>query len=221
MHRGYFLAILALTLWMGVLAAGDLDSVQSAYAERGCSKAIRWPSQAVMCGPNVLYMFLNAHDRPVAADVFFREVVPGDQGLSLAELRDASTRYGLPAEIRRCTYEQLIGGCLLPLIALLRPDPETAGRGTGHYVLVVDADSEGVTVVDGTSGEPKRFSRDVVCRNWEGYVIVPAGTQVDWQPLLAISVLAWLLIGWFTLRLNRSGTHMSRSEVVSKRRAEG
>jgi len=83
----------------------------------------RLPTDALRCGPNALYMFLRAHDRPVLADSFFREVEPGDQGLSLAQLRDASTRYGVPAEIRRCTYQELVGGCTFPLVALLQRIP--------------------------------------------------------------------------------------------------
>ncbi|HEY7424959.1 MAG TPA: cysteine peptidase family C39 domain-containing protein [Gemmataceae bacterium] len=129
----------------------------------------------------------------------------------LSDLRDASTRYGLPVEVRRCIYEQLAGGCPLPLIALLHMKLETADRLAGHYVLVIGADLDGVTVVDGTSGKQKRYRRDAFCRSWEGYVVMPTEGQSDWLLLLAISTTVWMLAGWLMLRANRSGIRTSRS----------
>jgi ABC-type bacteriocin/lantibiotic exporter with double-glycine peptidase domain len=207
----YFLAIVALPPLVGAAIAGHPVPVPSASSGAGHSKAVRCPPQAVICGANALYMLLKAHGQPVSASPFFREVNPGDQGLSLVEVRDTSTRYGLPAEVRRCTYEQLVGGCRLPLIAFVQSSLETADCGTGHYVLVVDADSEGITLVDGTSGEQKLYLRDAFCRNWKGYVVVPVRGQPDWLLLLTISFVVWMLVGWFILRSNRSGIHMSRS----------
>jgi ABC-type bacteriocin/lantibiotic exporter with double-glycine peptidase domain len=150
-------------------------------------------------------MFLRAHDRAVSASAFFRELDPGDQGLSLTDLRDASTRYGLPAEVRRCTYQELVQECRLPLIALLHPGVETGNRSAGHYVLVVGADSDGVTLVDGTSGEQDRYPRDSFCRIWQGYAVVRAVSQANWRPLLAVSAAAWAGVGLLILGARRRG----------------
>lgn len=211
MRYVYFLVVLALTSVVDVLIAREPSSIPSSAERKGHSRAVRRPPQAVICGPNALYMFLKAHNRPVSADEFFRELDPGDQGLSLTEMRDASTRYGLLAEIRRCTYEQLIGGCSLPVIALLHQGVQIAGPRIGHYVLIVDADSDGVTLVDGSSGERKRCLRDAFCRSWKGYVVLPVGDKPDWLPLLAMSIAFWMLVGWFILQANRSGSCLNGS----------
>jgi len=162
-------------------------------------------------------MFLRAHDRPVLADSFFREVEPGDQGLSLAQLRDASTRYGVPAEIRRCTYQELVGGCTFPLVALLQPESGNDPQHAGHYVLVLDANSEGVSLVDGTSGELHHHGRDWFCRKWKGYVVAPAEGRLSWLLLLAEIVAAWVLVGWLILRSNRSGRDTAPMKVLEGR----
>jgi ABC-type bacteriocin/lantibiotic exporter with double-glycine peptidase domain len=179
-------------------------------ASNGPSKAEWGSSRSVICGPNALYMFLKAYDRQPSLQEFFREVDPGDRGLSLAGLRDASTRYGLPAEVRRCSYEQLLAGRPLPLIALMRSGPEIPGASDGHYVLVFDVDVEGVRLVDGTTCQQERYPRDVFCRNWKGYVVVSAESQPNWLLLLTSSVVAWVLIIWLILRQNRAGNHTSR-----------
>jgi hypothetical protein len=218
MRRAYLWAIPALSWLVPPSDAEDFGSVPSAPAARGGVEPARRPPQAVMCGPNALYIFLKAHARPVSADRLFREVDPGDQGLSLGELRDASTRYGLSSEVRRCTYEQLVGECPLPLVALLRPGPEIGGRGPGHYVLVVHADSDAITLIDATSGRQISSPRAAFCRDWKGYVVVPTGGRPSWLPLLAGTGAAWALVGWLTLRLKSPGTCASRltqSEVSS------
>lgn len=203
MPRVYFLTIAVLTSLVDTAFARNTSSNQSTSTAEERSGTVQWPPQAVLCGPNALYMLLKAHDQSVSADVFFREVAPGDQGLSLAELRNACSRYGLPAEVRHCTYEQLVCACPLPLVALLHRPCETAGRSAGHYVLVVDASPVGVTLIDGTRGEQERYSREVFCRNWKGYVVVPVSGQQDWL-MLTITIAAWLLIGSFIFGPNRS-----------------
>lgn len=209
----YLLAIAALNSWVGTLGAGVPSSIPSAYPARDGFKAVRWPSQAVFCGPNAMYMFLNAYDRPVSAKAFFREVDVGDRGMSLNDLRSASARYGLPAEVRRCTYEQLVSGCRLPLIALLHPGTNASDHNDGHYVLVVDADSAWVTVVDGTSGRQDQYPRDGFCRIWKGYVVVAAGKQPDW-PMMAIGVTSLLLVAWLLVWLKHSGTDTIHSTAL-------
>jgi ABC-type bacteriocin/lantibiotic exporter with double-glycine peptidase domain len=130
----------------------------------------------LMCGPNTLYMLLRTYDRPVTPSEFLREVNGYDQELSLAEMRDICVRNGLLVEARRCTYEDLVTHCQMPLILLLNPVDMSASSETGHYVLVFHSDPDGITCIDGTSGEERRYSRDYLCRNWKGYVL----TQLNW-----------------------------------------
>lgn len=201
----YILPIFMLFSSVGILRAADPDAFRSPLTAPSRFEACR-PVQAVICGPNALYMLLRAHGRPVLADGFFREIQPGVQGLSLAELRDASTRYGLPAEVRCCTYKELISGCTFPLVALLQPGQGMDHHSSGHYVLVLDADLEGVTLVDGTSGEQDYLPRAGFCRSWKGYIVVPAMVQSSWLLLLVSMVPGWLLVGWLVLRSTRPPT---------------
>jgi hypothetical protein len=197
-----FLAAAALTVLVSTASAEDLGKGLSPPARRG----LQPPPEAVMCGPNSLYMLLKVYDRPVSSSAFFRDMKPGAAGMSLTQLRDASVRLGLPAEVRRCTYEQLVGECRLPLIALLHPWLEMAGQNEGHYVLVVDANSEGVTIIDGTSGGRDHFLPEAFCREWKGYVVMPSRGQWDWRALLALSVAGWVLFGGWILRAHGRGT---------------
>lgn len=209
MHWRYFLAVAALTSLTSTMIAGDVGSIPSTLTG-GRSKVVRLPPEAFRCGPNALYMLLKAHDRAISSSEFFRQVDSGDRGLSLAELRDLCARYSLPAEVRSCTYEQLLKACRLPLIALVHPRLDTGNLNDGHYVLVVDADADGVTLIDGTSGEEYRSTRDKFCHIWQGYVVVQVGGQTDWWLLLGISAAGWALIAWLILRSNCCGIRPKR-----------
>lgn len=202
-----FLYLLAMAL-LTSLRAGTF--VTAPEGKERSNTARRLPPQAVRCGPNALYIFLRMHGWKGSAEVFFWEIAPGQLGLSLTELRDSSTRYGIPADVRCCTYEQLAEGNALPLIALMQPWRESDSRGAGHYVVVVDADPDGITLLDGTSGKQTRLSRDAFCHNWKGFVVVESGNRSDGL-LLALSVAAWMLLAWLIFRANRSGTRENRS----------
>lgn len=197
--------LISAVIWSGgPFGTGDAGCSVRAVGEESRFEAVQLPPQALMCGPNVLYMFLSAHNRPPSADRFFREITPGYEGLALRELRDASTRYGLPAAVRRCTFEQLTGECPMPVVALMESSIEVAGSAVGHYVLVVNADTKAVSVVDGTSGEQKRCAREAFCRAWKGYVIVATESQLSWLRLVSI-VAAGAFVGWVIRQSKRSG----------------
>jgi hypothetical protein len=203
MRCAYILRLLLVALSVAMVEAA-VSCVCSIAATRPNQIQGRPPPSPQMCGPNALYMFLRAHDLPVLADGFFREVEPGDQGLSLAQLRDASTRYGLPAEIRRCTYQELLSAVPFPLVVLLQPGfDDDQQQHAGHYVLVLAANSEGVSLVDGTSGELIQLARHRFCRKWKGYVLVEAEGRFSWLLICAGTIAAWILPGWAFLRSNR------------------
>jgi hypothetical protein len=211
MRYSCFLAILAVTSLLGVLSTGCPGSVSRAETAWDRLEAPPIVPPANVCGPNALYVFLKLHERRVSADVFFRAVDPGDLGLSLTDLKNTSDRYGLPADVRRSTYEQLVNGCSLPLIALLRPGIQSASSAPGHYVLVLEADSEGVTLIDGTSGWHEWHSRNEFCRSWKGYVVVAAWGQPNWLLLLAINVAAWAVVALLIIPSYRHGARSSDS----------
>jgi len=216
MRCASILRLLLLALSVAIVEAA-VSCVCSTAATRPNQIQGSPPAGSQMCGPNALYMFLRAHDLPVVADSFFREVEPGDQGLSLAQLRDASTRYGLPAEIRRCTYQELVGAVPFPLVVLLQPGFDDDQQHAGHYVLVLDANSEGVSLVDGTSGELIHLGRHRFCRNWQGYVLVEAEGRFSWLLIWAGTIAAWILAAWALLRSNRSKAGTERMKVLEVR----
>lgn len=194
-----------LIMLAGALAAGSPPRDPRGNRQK---QAVLYPPQALICGPNALYMFLKAHGKAVSPDTFFAEVSVENGGLSLAHLRQASVRHGLPAEVRRCSYAQLVGQCPLPVIAMLQLTKESVGpaaQGDGHYVLVLDADLSSVLLVDGTAGEMARYPRDLFCSEWQGYVLVPTTSEPNWFFLLAVSGALWAMVGWFMRRSKRAG----------------
>lgn len=197
-----------LIMLAGGLAAGESGSPPPDPRGKRQKHAVLYPPQALTCGPNALYMFLKAHGKAVSPDTFFAEISVEDGGLSFADLRQASVRHGLPAEVRRCSYAQLVGQCRLPVIALLQLTKESVGpaaQGDGHYVLVLDADLSSVLLVDGTTGEIARYRRDLFSSEWQGYVLVPTTSETNWFFLLAVSGALWAMVGWFMRRSKRAG----------------
>jgi ABC-type bacteriocin/lantibiotic exporter with double-glycine peptidase domain len=150
-------------------------------------------------------MLLKLHGKAVSPTTFFAEVSVRDDGLALSDMRDASVRYGLPAEVRRCTYAELVDQCPLPLIALLREDIGPAGRRNGHYVLVLEANISDVVLLDGTTGETIQYPRDAYLSDWQGYVLMATSGEPNWFLLLAVSGAAWAIVGWFVRRSRRAG----------------
>lgn len=82
------------------------------------------------------------------------------------------------------------------MIALL--DAESLDQG--HYVLVIRADSDGVSLIDGTTGDRYWCAAADFVRSWRGYVIVAARTQPHWLLAVVISAAGWVLIGSVVLR---------------------
>jgi hypothetical protein len=187
------------------------DQGPSGAVGRGPSQRVQLPPEGLRCGPNAIYMLLRAYDLPVSADEVLGQANLAEQGLSLIEVRNALRHRGLESDIRRCTYEQLVNQCRLPLIALVYPMPELVDHSSGHYVLVLAGDSDGVNLIDGTSGEKLYLARNSFGRIWLGHVVVPVSGEVDWVSLLAFSVTAWTAVVSLIL-LTRRSAGLSRKD---------
>lgn len=139
------------------------------------------------CGPNSLYMLLKLS----GIDVKFSDVMtyyPKDPGgMSLLELKEAAARFGLTAEVRRCTNDDL-RTIPLPVIAHVNYGPT---EQADHYIVIHRRlDGESLEVIDGTSGRVQRFLVKRMGNIWEGYLLVPSPVAAG----RAVSLGSWALI---------------------------
>src|SRR5205809_7800101 len=79
--------------------AGHPDSLR-----QGADPVLR---EAVICGPNALYMLLALNGIPVDHDLIEKYMPSHAEGMSLAELKEASNALGLRTETRRCSIDEL------------------------------------------------------------------------------------------------------------------
>jgi predicted double-glycine peptidase len=146
--------------------------------------------QMVMCGPNSLYMLLAFHDVPVDSGAIEKYVPTHREGMSLAELQEASNALGLRTEVRRCSIDELRDSFQSPVIGYLLGPPR-------HYVVVIAMTEDGVTILDGTTGQRNTVPSPWLKERWSGYVLIPIpGRSIYWVSV-AMSLIAWMLmLGW-------------------------
>jgi hypothetical protein len=138
-----------------------------------------------VCGRNALYIYLRLQACPVSYDQVAREVQIDERGTSLQALHNAARRLGFAAQVRRLTMEELANSSL-PVIAHLGRSVVTGD--TGHYIVVLRVEEDGVTFLDGTTGETIRYARDRFPNHWTGYVL---DRQSPWRnALLAAAAVA-------------------------------
>jgi hypothetical protein len=174
-----------------------------------------WEKQ-LACGPNVLYLLLRMHGRPVTFQEAEAAVVVGPKGTSLIELREAAGRLGLTTRVRSCTINNL-DGCTLPMVAHFKPTFGPAGEATaapdrssgdvGHFVLVLEVTRDRVKFIDATLGRVEVFRRDRFPLFWSGYILEVRQGMPAWGRWLAASLATgWACLGLVVcLRVRRAG----------------
>lgn len=196
LHRVTVLTVIQLALLTSLRAEGPSEQTPQVTDTESSPP----PAEALCCGQNALYMLLKAHGKAVSYDVIVRNAAVRNTGMSLADLHRTSIQLGLRTDVRRCTYEDLVGQCPLPLIALIHPTMNrgrNAGNDIGHYVVVVAADSYGVTALDGTTGLMHVHPRAEFANEWRGYVLVPQGSESSlslWVVASGISLAAVVVL---------------------------
>ncbi len=167
-----------------------LSPVPPVLADGGDGSTAYWRDQK-RCGLNCLYGYLKLHDKTISLKAIDEAVPVGDEGANMADLRRVAIRLGLPSRVVRAGSSDL-AGFTLPVIAHLR------GRG-GHFVLLLGANTNVVSVSDMTNGRINDMSHDSFLAVWSGYLLVPD----DGIPLRfwvlgsgAVLALAVCLLNW-------------------------
>lgn len=124
-------------------------------------------SASTVCGPNAIYLMLAAYGLNPDEETIRRHMPPHPDGLSLAEIRDALAREGLPVQIRRFTKDESAAHGK-PHIVLM----ENPYGGTGHYWFIVGADSDGLRAIDPTTAEDFSVTVERLMKESMGYMIV-------------------------------------------------
>jgi Peptidase C39 family len=158
--------------------------------------------QTVMCGPNSLYMLLALHDVPVDYQIIEKYIPPHREGMSLAELREASNTLGLRTEVRRCSTDELCHRFQSPVIAYVRAFNGGSQLNGTHYVVVIGITDDSITLLDGTTGKMGTFPRLWFNDFWLGYVLLPVSDQfTSFRILLTVSLCGWLLLAFWALKV--------------------
>jgi len=138
-------------------------------------------------------MLLGLHEVPVDRRMIEKYIPSHREGMSLADLQEASTALGLKTEVRRCSLDALRRAFQSPVIAYVEDS-------SAHYVVVIAMTDSSVTFLDGTTGERNTAPNWWLNERWLGYVLMPdSGHSVSWL-LLAISLLGWLLLGFLAVK---------------------
>ena len=116
------------------------------------------------CGPNALYAFLKLHGTPATLERICELAPPGENGVSLSSLCDASCILGLPAQIVQLGPADL-RGLAMPVIAHLD------GFRNGHFAVVLSADLVSVVTADLINCKVERVPLERFKRNWSGYIL--------------------------------------------------
>lgn len=174
----------------------------------------------VLCGPHCLYLLLRLRQIPVSHEDVLKYMPSDPEGMSLLELKQACADFGLDAEVRRCSKEDL-RKIDFPVIAHMYYGG--LARGAYHYVVMTRrVKDDRVEIVDGTTGEVKQYPIATVSHVWTGYLLVPSdspGYHLAAGVVLAISSGVIVLGGWLWKRRTaraiavRSGVRRSTNVV--------
>jgi hypothetical protein len=140
------------------------------------------------CGQNCIYICMKMLGKRVLYDEIGRSLTVTDDGSSSAELRDCSRRFGVEASIYQAGPQSLLRAPL-PLIAHWEEE-----RGTGHYVVVIASNADGVQFVDGTTAAIRVLPWPEFEKRWSGYVLV-FQERPWWWPLVPVAAALGLAAG--------------------------
>ncbi len=105
------------------------------------------------CGYNCLLVLLRLHGVEIDYASFYGQKTGhrfngvGSNGLSLLQVKELATAYGVPGIVGKTSPEGL-KVLPKPIIAHL-DDPN--GEGSGHYVIILDCSDNDLTIMDGTT----------------------------------------------------------------------
>jgi ABC-type bacteriocin/lantibiotic exporter with double-glycine peptidase domain len=161
--------------------------------------APRPPKQdAVMCGPNSIYILLALYGKQISFDNPFWSHPLHESGMSLQEVAETCASFGLPVDIRKCDLAELCENLQGPVIIYSKS--WTLGQER-HYAVILRAQGNEIDVMDSTTGSYFKSNLDGLGRFYLGYVIVPRVAEEGFPFVLWIAApIFWLMIAFGILR---------------------
>ena len=173
-------------LWnLAMVMALYMYCVLAANADPTLSMPV-W-SRPGMCGVNCLYVYAKIREQPIAYEALLKSIpVDPKRGCSLQDLADAAARFGVTAELRKISLDDLAN---VPTPFVAHFDLLDVG-GVGHFVTVFAIQSaenpyDTVRYIDGTTGLEQVTTVDDFRKNTSGFVMM---ARVRWPrfPLWSI-----------------------------------
>jgi hypothetical protein len=155
-----------------------------------------------LCGANSVYLVLKLlSPHPPEYEVIRQELPSRDEGTSIVEMRQVLNEHGVAADILRAAPRdlELHHG---PVIAHWQQEIEKPG----HYVVVLETSTDGMRIVDGTTGSMSVIPRADFLRLWSGVLLVPRQEQQLWAWLGAFAGGILVAIVYFAVRSRRAAT---------------
>lgn len=192
-----------MTPWLPWIVPVVLIALCNEAISQSESRLSQEGNPANQCGPNCLYLFLKLQSHNVDFQGVRNSLTVTSEGCSLYDLKLAANSLGSDAEVVRCTPNELTA-LRSPTILHLR-NPTSGGTKTGHFVLLLSSDSDGLHVIDGTTGLEETWEiQSIQDRNWSGYALMAGRGSWALNIVAAFSVLLGCIsVLWIIQRSSR------------------
>lgn len=169
---------------------------ETSWARASDKNGVVWRAERV-CGVNCVYFLLRHRDISASYKEVSQSLLQNDTLPSLTDIKKVSQSYGLQLKIGTTTPEGLTA-VAFPVIVHLDIVGARGEQG-GHFSVVLDCDSEGVKMLDGTSVEVRNMPWRDFNRMWSGYLLYADQdsrffTVISWQEG-TIAILGGCLCG--------------------------
>lgn len=151
-------------------------------------------SQRLSCGIRAAWSFARCCGVPVAYSDIERQFTVGKYGVSLADIARVLERSGFTCSVRQVSPSDLTN-MICPIVAHLRPEGDRVVMG--HYVVVVEIDDRGLTVIEPTVAVRQRWPWRFFSDRWTGHCVMRSAAS-NWRQ--RFTGLLWM-VGWGTLCL--------------------
>jgi hypothetical protein len=151
-------------------------------------------AEALKCGRNSLFMFLVLSGHSEVTIDQLSSLSGTEEGISLSDICKMARRYNVSSEVRHYSADE-VGYIPLPAIIQLEFIGSDSTR-TLHFVVPYKVNSEGIFVLDGTTGFKSYIPRAKFTRLWTGYAMV--GKRSFLSHLIE-GRTAWILIGFLLI----------------------
>lgn len=136
------------------------------------------------CGPRAAWVFSRCCGVPLDHDSTMG-AFPAQDAVSLGEIAGFLMQQRIPCEAR-CISPSDLTSERCPIIAHLAPSHES--DEFGHFVVVVDANENGVTIVEPQVGRQEKWTWHYFSDRWTGHCIMRAPHQSFDRQILSLFI---------------------------------